>query len=400
MKIHRTLIEAIINALHQVFNQEQYADKVNERILKSNPKWGSRDRGFIAENTYEIVRWFRLVTFLADCPEQNLSKGDLWQIVGTWLVHKGMELPDWSEFRNINPRQIAYRLTLAKQDQAIIESIPAWLEQLGQEQLGELWPAEIASLNVPAPLVIRANTLKTSSAKLQTLLQQTEITALPIDGYPDALLLKKRSNLFSNPFFQQGLFEVQDASSQRVAAFLAPGQGMTVIDACAGAGGKTLHLSALMQNKGRIISMDTEAWKLEELKKRAKRAGAQNIETQVIAEETISKLYNKADRLLLDVPCSGLGVLRRNPDAKWKLKPEFIDNIRNTQQHIINEYSKMLKPGGLMVYATCSILPLENQYQVQQFLEDNTDFSKVGEQVILSHQSGFDGFYMALLKKE
>jgi 16S rRNA (cytosine967-C5)-methyltransferase len=400
MKIHRTLIEAIINALHQVFNQEQYADKVIERILKSNPKWGSRDRGFIAENTYEIVRWFRLVTFLADCPEQNLSKGDLWQIVGTWLVHKGMELPDWSEFRNINPRQIAYRLTLAKQDQAIIESIPAWLEQLGQEQLGELWPAEIASLNVPAPLVIRANTLKTSSAKLQTLLQQTEITALPIDGYPDALLLKKRSNLFSNPFFQQGLFEVQDASSQRVAAFLAPGQGMTVIDACAGAGGKTLHLSALMQNKGRIISMDTEAWKLEELKKRAKRAGAQNIETQVIAEETISKLYNKADRLLLDVPCSGLGVLRRNPDAKWKLKPEFIDNIRNTQQHIINEYSKMLKPGGLMVYATCSILPLENQYQVQQFLEDNTDFSKVGEQVILSHQSGFDGFYMALLKKE
>lgn len=400
MKIHRTLVEAIINALHQVFNQEQYADKVIERILKSNPKWGSRDRGFIAENTYGIVRWFRLVAFLADAPENNLSRGDLWQIIGTWLVYKEMELPDWNEFRNINPKQIAYRITLAKQDHAIIESIPVWLEQLGNEQLGELWPAEIASLNVPAPLVIRANTLKTSSAKLQTLLQQTEVAASPVEGYPDALILKKRSNLFSNPFFQQGLFEVQDASSQRVAAFLDPGPGMTVIDACAGAGGKTLHIAALMQNKGRIISMDTEAWKLEELKKRARRAGAQNIETQVIQEETISRLYNKADRLLLDVPCSGLGVLRRNPDAKWKLKPDFIDNIRNTQQHILKEYSKMLKPGGVMVYATCSVMPNENQNQVKQFLEYNSSFSKIGEEIILSHQSGFDGFYMALLKKE
>lgn len=399
-KLHRTLVEAIITALHQIFNQHQYADKVIEGVLRSNPKWGARDRGFIAENTYDIVRWFRLVAFMAESPIEHIHKGHLWQIVGTWLQDKGVEVPAWPEFKNINPKHIFYRYNLAKNDPAVFQSVPDWLQQMATEQLGELWPAEIEALNKTAPLVVRANTLKTTAAKLKDLLAETDMNASLVDGYPDALIIKKRSKLFSNPHFQGGLFEVQDGSSQKVAAFLNPQPGSVVVDACAGAGGKTLHLAALMENKGRIVSMDTEAWKLDELKKRARRAGAQNIETQLISEENLNKLQDKADYLLLDVPCSGLGVLRRNPDAKWKLKPEFIENIRKTQQQIISTYSKMVKPGGKMVYATCSILPSENQEQVAEFLKTNEDFTLLSQESVFSHQSGFDGFYMALMEKK
>ena len=174
---------------------------------------------------------------------------------------------------------------------------------------------------------------------------------------------------------------------------------MRVIDACAGAGGKTLHLAALMKNKGRIIAMDTEQWKLDELQKRARRAGVSNMEAKVIESgKTIKRQANSADRLLLDVPCSGMGVLKRNPDAKWKLSLEFINKIRELQQHIIRDYCDMLKPGGLMVYSTCSILPSENEDQVQQFLSENKSFELLEERHIYPSE-GFDGFYMALIKK-
>ena len=177
---------------------------------------------------------------------------------------------------------------------------------------------------------------------------------------------------------------------------------MRVVDACAGAGGKTLHIASLMENKGQIIAMDIYGNKLHELKRRAKRNGAHNIETRVIdSTKVIKKLYDKADRVLIDSPCSGLGVLRRNPDAKWKLQPDFLDNIRKTQQDIIQQYSKMVKPKGKLVYATCSVLPSENQNQVKEFLksEAGSGFTLLKEKKVLSHKSGFDGFYMALLER-
>ena len=176
---------------------------------------------------------------------------------------------------------------------------------------------------------------------------------------------------------------------------------MRVIDACAGGGGKTLHLAALMKNKGRIIAMDTEAWKLDELKKRARRAGVGNIEPRVIeSSKTIKRLENSADRLLLDVPCSGLGVIKRNPDAKWKLTPEFMERVKELQQHILADYSTMLKTNGLMVYSTCSLLPSENEKQVEKFLESRKDKFELLEQKWLKPSEGFDGFYMALIQRK
>ena len=178
---------------------------------------------------------------------------------------------------------------------------------------------------------------------------------------------------------------------------------MRIIDTCAGAGGKTLHLAALTENKGQIIALDIYSNKLKELKRRARRAGAHNIETRTIeSSKDIKKLINKADRVLIDAPCSGMGILRRNPDAKWKLQPEFIEEIKNTQQEILQSYSRMLKSGGKMVYATCSILPSENQQQVEFFLasEAGKDFKFIKDKKVLSHESGYDGFYMALLEKK
>ncbi len=399
MKVHRVLVEAVINALEQIFMEGKYADKVIERIFKANPKWGSRDRAYIAENVYEMVRWWRLINFVGDNNESNINKGSLWHLFGVWQVLKGAEYPAWTEFKNVNPSTIAKRKEEAQKDIAISQSIPDWLNELGQSQLGDAWPKEITALNKIADFIIRTNTLKTTRANLLKEITKLDIKAEPLTDYPDAIRIVKRANLFSTPLFKAGMFEVQDASSQKVAAFLDVKPGMHVIDACAGAGGKTLHLSSLMQSKGRIISMDTEAWKLDELKKRAKRAGAQNIETRVIDDKTINKLKNSADRVLLDVPCSGLGVIKRNPDAKWKLKPEFINNIIQTQQHILAEYSQMVKPGGYLVYATCSILPSENNQQVELFLKNNSNFELVKQEVVSPLLSGFDGFFMALLKK-
>jgi len=224
-----------------------------------------------------------------------------------------------------------------------------------------------------------------------------------VEGVPSAQRVTIRKNLFSTPAFKKGWFEVQDASSQLVAEFLDVKSGMKVVDTCAGAGGKTLHIAALMENKGQVIAMDIYENKLKELKRRAKRAGAHNIEMRTIdSTKPIKKLYDKADRVLIDAPCSGLGVLRRNPDAKWKLEPEFLVRIKKVQADILNSYSRMVKPGGKLVYATCSILPSENQEQVKKFLasENGKNFSLVKDKKILSHESGFDGFYMALLENK
>ena len=229
------------------------------------------------------------------------------------------------------------------------------------------------------------------------------VEAISLPKHPDAIKLVERANVFRTEAFKNGYFEVQDASSQLVAAYLDVQPGMKVVDTCAGAGGKTLHLASLMQNKGQIIAMDIYESKLRKLKVRAKRNKAHNIDTRVIdSTKVIKKLQGKADRVLIDAPCSGLGVLRRNPDSKWKLQPEFVDNIKKTQQEVLQSYAKMVKPGGKMVYATCSVLPSENQEQVDTFLTSDIgkNFTFVSDEKILASESGYDGFYMALLEKK
>lgn len=154
-----------------------------------------------------------------------------------------------------------------------------------------------------------------------------------------------------------------------------------------------------MKNKGQIVALDIFDWKLAELKRRAKRAGAHNIETRMISDnKVIKRLHEKADRLLIDAPCSGLGVLKRNPDSKWKIDQDFIDRIKKEQQQILQDYSKMLKKGGKMVYATCSILPSENNLQVEEFIKNNPGFKMIKDEKVMP-STGYDGFYMALIER-
>ncbi len=395
MKLHNNTIRGVHQALEAIFEQGQYADKVIERTLKSNPKWGAKDRSFIAETTYEMVRWWRLVNFLSP------SK-DPWDLFGTYWLMQGHELPPWDEFARLQPEKIKSKYDSIT-DPGLLESIPEWLQTLGSKELGEKWEAEIHALNEEAEVVLRVNTLKTTRERLKNLLDADGIRSYLVKGYPDALVLEERQNVFRHPSFKEGLFEVQDASSQLVAAALQVEPGMRVIDACAGAGGKSLHLAALMGNKGKVISMDVEEWKLQQAKLRARRNGVSIFEPKVIeGSKTIKRLKESADRLLLDVPCSGLGVLRRNPDTKWKLSLESIQKVQETQQEILQSYPSMLKKGGQLVYATCSILPSENEEQVKKFLasEAGKDFELIEDRKVLAQESGFDGFYIARLLKK
>ncbi|MDA1267546.1 MAG: RsmB/NOP family class I SAM-dependent RNA methyltransferase [Bacteroidetes bacterium] len=395
MKLHNNTIRGVHQALEAIFELGQYADKVIERTLKSNPKWGAKDRSFIAETTYEMVRWWRLVNFLSP------SK-DYWDLFGTYWLMQGNELPPWDEFARLQPEKIKLKYDSVT-DPGLLESIPEWLQTLGSKELGEKWEAEIHALNEEAEVVLRVNTLRTTRERLKNLLEADGIRSYLVKGYPDALVLEERQNVFRHPSFKEGLFEVQDASSQLVAAALQVEPGMRVIDACAGAGGKSLHLAALMGNKGKVISMDVEEWKLQQAKLRARRNGVSIFEPKIIeGSKTIKRLKESADRLLLDVPCSGLGVLRRNPDTKWKLSVDSIAKVQATQQEILQSYPSMLKKGGQLVYATCSILPSENEDQVKKFLESEVgkDFELLEDRKVLAQESGFDGFYIARLLKK
>ena len=403
MRLHRNLCFAVIDGLIQIFNEGQYADKVIQQLLKRDKRWGSRDRGFVAETTYEIVRWKRLYSEIANIKEP-FSRDDSWRLFAVWATLKGIKLPDWKYFENTPTRKIKGRFDELSKIRKFRESVPDWIDELGVKELGEnKWTKELAAQNLQADVILRVNTLKTNKKDLQLKLQSEDIETEFLPNHPSALKLVERANVFKTEAFKDGWFEVQDASSQLVADFLDVKPGMKVVDTCAGAGGKTLHLASLMKNKGQIIAMDIYESKLKKLKIRARRNGVHNIEMKVIdSTKPIKKLYNKADRILIDAPCSGLGVLRRNPDAKWKLEPEFIDNIKQTQQEILQQYSRMLKSGGKMVYATCSVLPSENRNQVDEFLasESGKDFTFVKDNNVFAHESGYDGFYMALLERK
>lgn len=400
MRLHRNLVFAVIDGLKEIFEEGTYADKAIEKLLKRDKRWGSRDRSFIAETTYEIVRWKRLYAEIAEVKEP-FSREDLWRIFGVWATLRGIKLPDWPQLKGTPTRRIKGKFDELSSIRKFRESIPDWLDELGEQELTKKWDAELAALNKQAPVVLRVNTLKTTVDALQKELEEAGHPTQKLKGYPNALELEERANVFITDAFKNGFFEVQDASSQLVAPFLDVEPGMRVVDTCAGAGGKTLQLAALMQNKGQLIALDIYGNKLKELKRRARRAGAFNIETRAIdSTKVIKKLYGSADRVLIDAPCSGLGVLSRNPDAKWKLQPDFLAKIKDVQQDLLHQYSRIVKPGGKLVYATCSILPSENQNQVNEFLksEAGKDFKRVEEKIVLSHESGYDGFYMAALE--
>jgi 16S rRNA (cytosine967-C5)-methyltransferase len=384
--MHPPLKRALVAGLAEVFNENQYSDRVLERTFKQNKSFGSRDRRQVAETFYSVVRHWRRFLFLAEIGEKSspYSSAEIERVVDVALLDSpqagpaaGMKLAQWC-------------------------SVSDELMQSLQEELGELKTKELLhEMDVQAPVFLRTNRLKISRDQLLRKLSEEGFSAEACSDSEVAIRLIERKNVFSSKCFQSGFFEVQDIGSQQIAPLLGPKPGSRVVDACAGAGGKSLHLADLMQNRGKILSLDIHQWKLDELHRRFRRAGVDIIETRLIeSSKTIKRLHDSADFLLLDVPCSGSGVLRRNPDTKLRYTKEEHQRLCQLQQEILQSYSKMLRQGGVMVYSTCSVFPSENENQVMRFLEGQKgDWNLDSQQTILPTQKGADGFYMARLSK-
>jgi len=388
----RHVSQEIPKTLRTVFWENVYASKAIQLTLRAHEEWDEKKKAVFSETVYDMIRHWRLLWYLVE-KKPSPGEHDLHQLLNRYLLFK--------ERRGRDADALKRRLESIKHVRVFEQSIPDWLDQRGEQELGERWDPVINALNKPAEIDIRVNTLKVTKKELMTILRKEGIAAKPLEGNPDALRLTEKRNVFSLPSFSEGLFEVQDGASQLVSHFLDPRGGMRVVDACAGEGGKTLHLAALMKNKGKVIALDTQEWRLKELRKRAVKAGIDTIETRCISSSKIYKrLEGTADRLLLDAPCSGLGTLRRNPDIKWKLSSVDLERLINLQQELLERYSLITKPGGRMVYSVCSILPSESEEQISRFLQNHSDtFRLISEKRCWPDTDNTDGFYMALLEQ-
>ncbi|WP_133407237.1 RsmB/NOP family class I SAM-dependent RNA methyltransferase [Parashewanella tropica] len=390
--------QLVVNVLKLVLEQGKPLDR-GYSISFSEVKLKPEEQARITQVVGDLLRRLNLYCYLVNIQLQDAAKNAELLVV-VWHEFNGLnsgKLPKASQFKR---SEYQHLLTKAKQDEVLWDGCPGWLDKIGVEQLGESWKAERKALLQPAKRYLRANQLKTTRDQLKKALSKEGIETQIVNGVGSALEVTSNSPLFKSKAFKAGFFEQQDAGSQLVAAAVDAKPGMRVVDACAGAGGKTLHLAGQMQGKGRLLAMDVEQWKLDALKDRAKRAGAHNVETRIIASsKTIKRLKLTADRVLLDVPCSGLGVLKRNPDSKWRDTSERLPVLVKLQEDILQSYSRMVKVGGMLVYATCSIMPEENRQQVDKFLANNPHFEFIEDENITPANTGFDGFYLAKLKR-
>lgn len=388
MKVHRVLAEGCVDVLTAVLERGQVLDRVLESTFAANRKWGKRDRGFVAETVFEAVRWRRRLAFLAGDDTPSALCAAQWRI-------RGLDVPEWWLAWD-EDGFVQRQADLTTQALAIRESLPDWLVERGVRELGEArWESEMQASNKRAPIWLRVNPLKMSRDQAAAWLAGEGIETSAPAEHPDALLVTGRN--LPAKLLGEGIVEIQDIGSQAVAPLLEVQPGMKVVDTCAGGGGKTLQLAAMMQNRGEIIAMDISERKLANLRKRAANAGVTIIRTQLVDEATIQQLSGWADRVLIDAPCSGLGTLRRQPDLKWRLTEPSLEKTRRLQRRLLDHYPAMLKPGGKLVYATCSLLPSENEDQLRDLLERDGRFQQEAELHRTPAQNQSDGFFAALL---
>lgn len=390
--------ELVTQILSQVLSQFTSLDRAYSQHFAHQPL-SSNDKSQISLCCGDIIRRLNLFCYLADIALAEAPQQPE-RLITVWHYLNDAEAPLLLKAAMLKREDVNQRISQSKTQQALWQGCPEWLDDLGHDQLKDAWPQERAAMAHRPGRFIRVNTLKTSQPELQAALQQAGINSEPVATVENALHILNEGALFATQAYQSGGFEQQDAGSQLVAQALDVKPGMKVFDACAGNGGKTLALAAAMQGRGRLLAMDVEEWKLKNLKQRAKRAGAHNIETRLIeSSKTIKRRKMTADRLLLDVPCSGLGVLKRKPLAKWHDTAERLSHLTQLQQDILQRYSQLLKVDGILVYATCSILPIENELQVAHFLQNNPNFTLLEQQTVSPAKTGFDGFYWAKIQR-
>jgi len=395
-KLHENLARAATSVLESVLLRQQRASRTLAKTVQLHPKWGSRDRKVLYTIVYDILRWKRYYAYLLDPKDENPT---IEKLLGCWCVLKDFV---WDQ---ANPTDGKKKLSLYQSTSlpiAVKASFPDWLFKLGNSEIPSEWEKEFPAMNSQAGIALRINRIRSHPIKVQALLKdQFRIPSEYQNEYPDALLLTQGRKLEKNPLFLKGFFEIQDIHSQKIAPFTQAQPKDCVIDLCAGAGGKSLHLAARMRNQGVIRAYDVDPNKLKELVKRAKRAGATLIKTHCIRSNTDLTANDAwADVVLIDAPCSGLGTLKRNPEIKWRLTPAHLQKLLHTQAMLLDQAAGWVKPNGRLVYATCSVLPSENKQQIAQFLQRHPEFQLEIDQTYFCHQSDFDGFYMARLQKK
>lgn len=362
------LLELATDLLHHVLRFDAPADGVVSDFFRKHRALGTRERHTLAETTYQVLRRRPFFLHLAQSGKGEMERR---LAILAWQGNEGFlraalseQEQQWLEkVKQVDPASLPERLR---------HNLPEWLAGPLQERLGdEFWPL-VDSLNEPAALDLRVNTFKAKRDEVQAALAKANVDAQPTPYSPWGLRVQGKPPLQKLEVFTEGAVEVQDEGSQLLALMTDAKRGEMVVDFCAGAGGKTLALGAAMRNTGRLYAFDTSGHRLAALKPRLARSGLSNVYPVQIAHERddrIKRLAGKIDRVLVDAPCSGLGTLRRNPDMKWRQSPEAVAELQAKQAAILESAARLLKPGGRLVYATCSLLDEENEAIAQAFGE-------------------------------
>jgi 16S rRNA (cytosine967-C5)-methyltransferase len=414
MRITSAHLNKTISAIRTVLPMEYPADSILRRFFREHPMLGANDRSFIAETVFGILRHKFFLESLVTTATPRM-------LLLTYLVKfQGINLRELKSVISENETKLLAEIkaaTLASQPLTVQAEFPSWLFEKLQDFMPEMNILNLGrALQQPAPLDLRVNTVLDKRDSVLATLSQDGISAQAMHYSPIGIRLTGKPAVNRHPLFLSGKIEVQDEGSQLLGYLLAPKRGEMIVDFCAGAGGKTLLLGALMHSKGRIYAFDTSEKRLNNLKPRLKRSGLSNLHPQLISNENdlkVKRLTGKIDRVLVDAPCSGLGTLRRNPDLKWRQSPQGIEELKKKQTAILTAAAQLLKPGGRLVYATCSMLPEENQEIVEKFLLMHPRFSLENSAEILSKQKipldtgkflqlspdqhGTDGFFAASL---
>jgi len=369
----KALLEATADLVGLVLKFDHPADQVVSRFFRDHREFGPRERATLAETVYTVLRKKLLFDHLS--PSGTGSKERRMAILGFHGPRDFLK----SALNDVEKRWLDNCDTVNESD--LLErhrhNLPEWLVAPLKTQLGdEFWPL-VASLQQPAPLDLRVNMLHDKRADVQKELAKAALKAVPTPFSPWGLRIDGKPALTKFDAFVRGAIEVQDEGSQLLALLLDAKRGEMVVDFCAGAGGKTLAIGATMRNTGRLYAFDTSAHRLDALKPRLARSKLSNVHPAAIAherDERIKRLAGKIDRVLVDAPCSGLGTLRRNPDLKWRQSPKAVEELTAKQTAILQSAARLVKSGGRLVYATCSVLPEENEAIAEAFAAANPDF--------------------------
>ncbi len=416
--ISPALLKHTAQALGAVLEFDFPADAVLSRYFREQRMLGHRDRGFIAETVYAILRRLRWLHRL--CEQDSRP----FKLLIAWLARgEGWTVSDFDGLLTASERDWLLELKQRKLEPGSLAEqcdLPDWLFELLAANYGEAGALELAQgLNRPAPLDLRVNLLKSDRERLLTTFKGQGIVASPGPWSPQAIRLADKPALQQHPLFKEGCFEVQDAGSQLLGLLVQPRRGEMVVDFCAGAGGKTLQLGAMMRSTGRLYALDVAEKRLAKLKPRMARAGLSNVHPMLIAHEQdarLKRMAGKADRVLVDAPCTGLGTLRRNPDLKWRQSPAAVAEMNERQRAILASAARLVRPGGRLVYATCSLLAEENDQVVDDFLASHEGFQLVSAQEVLAaqgveldtgerlrlypHRHDTDGFFAVVMERK